>query len=93
MIEAVLFGSQSTVTFLCAASYCVVSDLSPALSAAVIGPVLGGSTALMTTLPAAAPPAAEPPEEQAAARRPVTASAAAVRRDGLLFAWQRPHLW
>ena len=46
LMEALLFGSQSTVTFLCAASYCAVSVLSPALSAAVIAPVLGGSTAL-----------------------------------------------
>ena len=48
---AVLFGSHWTVTFLWAFSYCVVRSFRPALSAAVIGPVFGGSSALMTTLP------------------------------------------
>src|SRR3954467_8568300 len=45
----VLFGSHWTVTFLCAASYWVVSCFSPALSAAVMGPVFGGSTILIVT--------------------------------------------
>ena len=49
VIEELLFGSQSTVTFLCAASYCSVSSFRPAFSAEVIAPVLGGSTALMVT--------------------------------------------
>src|SRR5580693_10697223 len=84
VIEELLFGSQSTVTFLCAASYCVVSVLSPALSAAVIAPVLGGSTALMVTgelLTELVPPALElPPDEQAAAKRPAAASAVAADR-------------
>src|ERR1700722_10089674 len=85
VIEELLFGSQSTVTFLCAASYCVVSVLSPALSAAVIAPVLGGSTALMVTGELLTPLtplllADEPPDEQAAARRPATASAVAPGR-------------
>src|ERR1700733_7701419 len=62
---AVLFGSHCTVTFLCAASYWSVSFFSPALSDELIGPVLGGSTALMVT-----PPPDEPPEEQAAASAP-----------------------
>ena len=43
-----LFGSHWTVTFLCAAWYCWVS-CRPALSAAVIGPVFGGSTTLIVT--------------------------------------------
>src|SRR5215467_6644111 len=69
---AVLFGSHWTVTFLCAASYCAVSFFRPALSEAVIGPVLGGSTALMTTaLPFPAlldeHPAARPPASSTAA--------------------------
>jgi hypothetical protein len=45
----VLFGSHWTVTFLCTASYRVVSCFRPALSAAVIGPVFGGSTILIVT--------------------------------------------
>src|SRR6266704_5945323 len=49
VMPLVLFGSHWTVTFLWAASYCVVRFLSPALSAAVIGPVFGGRTALIVT--------------------------------------------
>src|SRR5580693_6427723 len=44
-----LFGSHWTVTFFCAAWYCWVSCSRPALSAAVIGPVFGGSTTLIVT--------------------------------------------
>ena len=68
---AVLLGSHWTVKPLWAASHSLVSFFSPALSAAVMGPVLGGSSALMTpelVLP-------EPPEEHPAAR-----PAAAARR-------------
>jgi hypothetical protein len=50
MLE-VFTGSHCTVTFLCAASYCRVSCWRPALSAAVIAPVFGGSSALMVTDP------------------------------------------
>src|SRR5215471_16432579 len=78
---AVLFGSHWTVTFLCAASYCAVSFFRPALSDAVIGPVLGGSTALMTTAPLLPP---EPLDEQPAASPPASSSAAAADR-GLLM--------
>src|ERR1700735_5622173 len=77
VIDAVLFGSHCTVTFLCAASYCVVSVSRPALSAAVIAPVFGGSSALMTTLPPLPLPPDEPPEEQPTARTAMAASAAA----------------
>src|ERR1700733_15340687 len=89
VIEELLFGSQSTVTFLCAASYCVVRVLSPALSAAVIAPVLGGSTALMVTGELLTPLtplllADEPPDEQAAASRPAAATAVRAGRDLLL---------
>src|SRR5581483_6943087 len=59
---AVLFGSHWTVTFLWAFSYCVVRSFRPALSAAVIAPVLGGSSALMTTLPPLPPPLPDPLE-------------------------------
>ncbi len=45
----VLFGSHWMVTFLWAFSYCCVSRSRPALSAAVIGPVFGGSTTLIVT--------------------------------------------
>ncbi len=88
VIEELLFGSQSTVTFLCAASYCVVSVLRPALSAAEIAPVLGGSTALMVTgelLTELVPPLLDEPlpDEQAAART-ATATAVAADRDLLL---------
>src|SRR5262252_8261167 len=62
---AVLFGSHWTVTFLWAASYWVVRVFRPALSAAEIGPVLGGSSALMTTAPL--PLLVEPLEEHPAA--------------------------
>src|ERR1700722_4846008 len=89
VIGELLFGSHCTVTFLCAASYCVVSVLRPALSAAVIAPVLGGSTALMVTgelLTPLTPPllADELPEEQAAASRPAAATAVRADRDLLL---------
>ncbi len=47
MLE-VLLGSHCTVTPGCAFSYCVVRLATPALSAAVAGPVLGGRTALIT---------------------------------------------
>src|SRR5580693_3910620 len=78
VMPVVLFGSHVTVTFLWAASYCLVSCCSPALSAAVIGPVFGGSTALMVT---GAPPlepelaGLEPPDEQAAASTPAASRA------------------
>src|ERR1051325_4107557 len=68
-----LFGSHWTVTFLCAASYCWVSCFRPALSAAVIGPVFGGSTALIVTgapLLAAGLAFPDPLEEHPAARTP-----------------------
>src|SRR5579863_3319917 len=96
VIEELLFGSQSTVTFLCAASYCVVSVLRPALSAAVIAPVLGGSTALMVTgelLTELVPPELEPPPDEQAART-ATASAVAAVRVLLRVAWfiARTHL-
>ena len=73
----VLFGSHWTVTFLCAASYWVVSCFRPALSAAVIGPVFGGSTILIVTgAPLPEPPGlAEPPPEHPAARTPAASSA------------------
>src|ERR1051326_2608426 len=48
---ALLLASHWTVTPLCAASYWLVSFFRPALSAAVIGPAFGGSTALMVTGP------------------------------------------
>src|SRR6516165_10583895 len=83
VMDAVLFGSHCTVTFLCAASYWVVSFARPALSAAVMAPVFGGSSALMTTAPPAPPLADEPPEEQAAAPAR-TASAVAASRGVLL---------
>jgi hypothetical protein len=83
MLE-VLVGSHCTVTFLCAASYCLVSWLSVALSAAVIAPVSGGSTALIVTgplpPPLPVPLPGEPPDEQAAASRPATASAVTADR-------------
>src|SRR5947207_9376244 len=74
----VLFGSHWTVTFLCAASYWVVSCFRPALSAAVIGPVFGGSTALIVTAAPLPEPAelAEPPPEQPATRTPAATRAA-----------------
>src|SRR5580692_4941941 len=67
-----LFGSHWTVTFLYAASYCVVRLFRPALSAAVIGPVFGGRTALIVTGAPLPEPAelAEPPPEQPATRTP-----------------------
>src|SRR5215469_8283792 len=58
MLE-VLVGSHCTVTFLCAASYCWVSWLRVALSAAEIAPLLGGRSALITIDPTLPP---EPPE-------------------------------
>ena len=91
----VLFGSHWTVTFLCAASYCGVSFFSPALSAAVIGPVFGGSTALIVTgalLPE--PPEFEPPDEHPAARTPAASRAipvgSAARKE--VLRGMRPHL-
>src|SRR5690242_4151055 len=73
---AVLFGSHWTVTFLRASSYCVVRSFRPALSAAVIAPVFGGSSALMVIeLPL--PPLLLPPEEQAA-RVPAARRAVAI---------------
>src|ERR1700761_6090711 len=74
---AVLVASHCTVTPLWAASYCWVSCRRPALSAAVIAPVFGGSSALMVTEPL---PLEEPPEEQAAASRPAAARAVAAAR-------------
>src|SRR5580693_3818608 len=70
---ALFSGSHCTVTFLCAASYSRVSFFIPALAAASIVPVLGGSTALMTI----APPLLEPLDEQPAASPPASSSAAA----------------
>ena len=69
---AVLLGSHCTVKPLCAASHSLVSFFRPALSEAVIGPVFGGSSALMT--PELPPP--EPPEEHPAARPPASTTAA-----------------
>ena len=64
----VLFGSHWTVTFLWAFSYCCVSCSRPALSAAVIAPVFGGSTALIVTDPLLPePPGPEPPDVHPAA--------------------------
>ncbi len=73
-----LFGSHWTVTFLWAASYWVVSCFRPALSAALIGPVFGGSTALIVTAAPLPEPAelAEPPPEQPATRTPAATRAA-----------------
>src|SRR6266566_3846437 len=75
VMPVVLFGSHWTVTFLWAARYCWVSFCKPTLSAAVIGPVFGGSTALIVTgAPFAEPepPEPEPPDEHPAARTPAT---------------------
>ena len=67
-----VLGSHWTVKPLCAASHWLVSFFRPALSAAVMEPVFGGSTALMTSeLP---PP--EPPEEHPAARPAASSTAA-----------------
>src|SRR5215469_1183868 len=68
---ALLLGSHTTVTFLWAASYWSVRCFRPALSDAEIGPVLGGSTALMVT---AAPlePFDELLDEHPAARPPAS---------------------
>src|SRR5487761_119232 len=85
VMPVVLFGSHCTVTFLCAASYCWVRVCRPALSAAVIGPVFGGSTALIVTgAPLLEPGLAglEPPDVQAAARTPAASTAAAVGKTG-----------
>ena len=73
----VLFGSHWTVTFLCAASYWVVSCFRPALSAAVIGPVFGGSTILIVTgaLLPEPPGLPEPPPEHPATRTLAVSSA------------------
>ena len=72
----VLFGSHWTVTFLCAASYWVVSCFRPALSAAVIGPVFGGSTILIVTgAPLPEPPGLAELLEHPAARTPAASSA------------------
>src|SRR6266571_8121949 len=81
VMPLVLFGSHWTVTFLWAASYCVVRFLSPTLSAAVIGPVFGGSTALIVTgAPLPEPePEPEPPDEHPAARTPAASMAAPAR--------------
>ena len=72
-----LFGSHWTVTLECAAWYCWVSCFRPALSAAVIGPVFGGRTALIVT----GALLLEPGEllellEQPATRAPAASSAA-----------------
>src|SRR5215469_9217406 len=77
---AVLFGSHWTVTFLCADWYSSVSFLSPALSDAVMAPVLGGRTALITTLPLLD----DPPDEHAATMPPATSRAAAAARGVLM---------
>src|SRR5580698_4020661 len=68
----VLFGSHCTVTFLWAASYSSVSFFSPALSDALIGPVLGGRTALIVI-----PLPLEPLDEHAAASAPASSRAMA----------------
>src|SRR5690242_13627776 len=83
VMPVVLFGSHWTVTFLCAFSYCWVSCCSPALSAAVIGPVFGGRTALIVTgalLPEPEPPEPGPPDEHPAATRPPASRASAARQ-------------
>src|SRR5215475_11970799 len=84
---AVLLGSHWTVTFLWAFSYWVVRSFRPALSAAVMAPVLGGSSALMVTvLPLPLP--LLPPEEQAArvpAARIVAVIASMLLRMGCSF--------
>src|SRR5690349_18014346 len=73
-----LFGSHWTVTFLWAFSYWVVRSFRPALSAAVIGPVFGGSTALIVTaapLPEPAELAGPPPEQPASSALAATRAA------------------
>src|SRR5260370_22619385 len=70
-----LFGSHWTVTFLCASWYWVVRLFRPALSAAVIGPVFGGSTALIVT----GAPLPEPPELAEPPQHPTTSAPAATR--------------
>src|SRR5690349_2476763 len=76
-----LFGSHCTVTFLWAFSYWVVRSFRPALSAAVIGPVFGGSTALIVTGALLPEPAelAEPPPEQPAISKASTAGNTVLR--------------
>src|SRR5215831_8031867 len=75
---AVLFGSHWTVTFLWACSYWVVRSFRPALSAAVIAPVLGGRSALMVfSLPLAFPLL---PSDEQAARVPAARIVAVIRR-------------
>ncbi len=80
---AVLFGSHCTVTFLCAASYWVVSFFSPALSDELIGPVFGGRTALIVTWPPLEP-LDEPLDEHAAASPAASSRAAAAERGVLM---------
>ena len=80
VISPELFGSHWTVTFLWAASYYWVSRCNPRLSAALIGPVFGGRTALIVTgallpEPEFEPP--EPPDEHPAARTPAARTQAA----------------
>src|SRR3954453_10424783 len=78
VILDILFGSHWTVTFLWAASYWAVRLFRPALSAAVTGPVFGGSTALIVTAAPLPEPAelAEPPPEHPATRTPAATRAA-----------------
>src|SRR5437660_1795402 len=78
LMLALLLASHCTVTPLCAASYWLVSFFRPALSAAVIGPVFGGSTALMTVDPPWADPEEPPLPEQPAARPPASSKAAPI---------------
>src|SRR6266545_6559269 len=68
-----VLGSHCTVKPLCAASHWLVSFFRPALSEAVMEPVFGGSTALMT--PELSPP--EPPDDEHPAARPAASSTAA----------------
>src|SRR5436309_3369157 len=87
VISPELFGSHWTVTFLWAASYYWVSRCNPRLSAALIGPVFGGRTALIVTGallpgPEVEPPEPEPPDEHPVARAPAASRAAPVRSAG-----------
>src|SRR5580700_11909623 len=77
-----LFGSHWTVTFLCAAWYSPVSFFSPALSEELIGPVLGGRTALMVTLPPVL--VDDPLDEHPAAKAPASIRTATADRGVLM---------
>ena len=88
----VLFGSHWTVTFLCAASYWVVSCFRPALSAAVIGPVFGGSTALIVTGASLPGRPSGRVARAAAARTPAASSATAADNTWFFGTW-KPTSW